>query len=179
MLKQILEFLISIFSGRKNEEKQPVPEQVLTKEKKIMSDKPYLITEVEILRNVKKEDMPADHQANLEALLEKINKIRYAWGKPMRVNSGYRSKADQIRIYKELAEQRKQEFVESKVPMGSAHLKAAAVDISDPDGSLYQWTRDNQTLMEEIGVWMEVADDQPRVHFQIYPPKSGNRWFSP
>ncbi len=145
-----------------------------------MSDeKPYLITESEILRNVKKEDMPEDHQTNLEELLKKINKVRYAWGKPMRVNSGYRSKADQIRIYKELAEQRKQEFNEAKVPMGSAHLKGAAVDISDPDGSLYDWTHDNEALMEEIGLWMEVKDDQPRVHFQIYPPKSGKRWFSP
>ncbi len=141
--------------------------------------KPYLITQKEILRDVQVDAMPEDHQANLKELLAKINKIRYAWGKPMRVTSGYRSRADQIRIYKELAAQRKQTFDEAKVPMGSAHLKAAAVDISDPDGSLHAWTMANEALMEEIGVWMEVKDDQARVHFQIYAPKSGNRWFKP
>jgi hypothetical protein len=186
MIQKILEFLISIFSSKKVEQKQPVQEPVLIKESPKVSEKPYLITESEILKAVKKEDMPEDHQKNLEELLEKINKVRYAWAKPMRVTSGYRSKDDQIRIYKELNEQRKKAaekagkpFVETATPWGSAHLKCAAVDISDPDGSLYQWTRDNEALMEEIGVWMEVKDDQARVHFQIYPPKSGNRWFSP
>ena len=179
MIQKILEFLISIFSSKKVEQKQPVQEPVLIEESPKVSEKPYLITESEILKAVKKEDMPEDHQKNLEELLEKINKVRYAWAKPMRVTSGYRSKDDQIRIYKSLAAQRGQTFDESKIPWGSAHLKCAAVDISDPDGSLYQWTRDNEALMEEIGLWMEVKDDQARVHFQIYPPKSGNRWFSP
>ena len=179
MLKEILEFLLSIFQPKKAEEKPIVKEQVLTKEMPVSEQKPYLITESEILKAVKKEDMPEDHQKNLEELLEKINKVRYAWGKPMRVTSGYRSKEDQIRIYKDLAAQRKQVFDESKIPWGSAHLKCAAVDISDPDGSLYDWTHDNEALMEEIGVWMEVKDDQARVHFQIYAPKSGKRWFSP
>lgn len=138
-----------------------------------------MISQKEILGTTKLEDMPQDHQVNLKELLEKINKIRTAWAKSMTVTSGYRSKADQLRIYKSLAEQRGQVFDESKVPWGSAHLKCAAVDIADPDGSLYKWTHDNESLMEEIGVWMEVKDDQKRVHFQIYAPKSGNRWFNP
>lgn len=141
--------------------------------------KPNLIKESEILGKVARESIPEDHQKNLDELLEKINKIRYAWGKPMRVTSGYRSKEDQIRIYKDLAEQRGQTFDPNKIPWGSAHLKCAAVDISDPDGKLYDWTHENKALMEEIGVWMEVKDDQKRVHFQIYAPKSGNRWFNP
>lgn len=148
--------------------------------------KPYLITEKEILKGVKREDMPEDHQKNLDELLEKINKVRYAYNKPMTPTSGYRSKDDQIRIYKELNAQRKaaaekagKTFVETKTPWGSAHLKGAAVDISDPKGDLYKWTHDNEDKMEEIGLWMEEKDDQARVHFQIYPPASKKRWFKP
>jgi uncharacterized protein YcbK (DUF882 family) len=144
-----------------------------------MSDQKIYFKDSEILGTTKVEDMPADHQANYKELLIKISKVREAWGKSMRVTSGYRSKADQIRIYKDLAKQRGQVFDENKIPWGSAHLKCAAVDISDPDGSLYDWTRANEDKMAEIGVWMEVKDDQARVHFQIYPPKSGNRWFKP
>jgi uncharacterized protein YcbK (DUF882 family) len=144
-----------------------------------MSDQKIYFKDSEILGTTKVEDMPADHQANYKELLVKISKVREAWGKSMRVTSGYRSKADQIRIYKELAAQRKQTFDESKIPWGSAHLKCAAIDISDPDGKLYDWTRENEAKLAEIGVWMEVKDDQARVHFQIYPPKSGNRWFKP
>lgn len=179
MLKWILELIIRLSKSNKVKEKQAVIEHIPTKEPVVSNEKPYLITEKEILRSNKREDMPEDHQKNLDELLEKINKIRYAWNKPMRINSGYRSKEDHIRIYKELAVQRKQVFNPDKIPWGSAHLKCAAVDISDPDGSLYAWTHTHKALMEEIGVWMELADDQPRVHFQIYPPKSGNRWFGP
>lgn len=144
-----------------------------------MEPKPYLITELEILNKTKKEDMPKDHQDNLIVLLERINKVRYAWDKPMKVTSGYRSKDDHIRIYKDLAVQRGVVYDEAKVPMGSRHLQAAAVDISDPGGVLYKWVKDNIALIEEIGLWMEEADDQARVHFQIFPPKSGNRFFKP
>lgn len=141
--------------------------------------KPYLITEKELLKNYKRENMPEDHQKNLDELLEKINKVRYAYNKPMSPTSGYRSKEDQIRIYKELAVKRKKEFKESDIPWGSAHLKGAAVDISDPKGELDQWCHDNEDKLAEIGLWMEEKDDQARVHFQIYPPASGKRWFKP
>lgn len=140
-----------------------------------------MITLEEILMGrIKFEDMPADHQANCQELLEKINKVRTKLAKPMHVNSGYRSKADQIRIYKDLAAQRGKPFDEAKIPWGSAHLKCAAVDIADNEArDLYQWCQDNEDFLAEVGLWMETKDDQKRVHFQIYAPRSGNRFFNP
>lgn len=133
----------------------------------------------ELLGQNKLEDQSIEIQGNLKILLEKINKVRSAWNKPMTVTSGLRSKEHHIQIYKNLAKQKGKVFDLSKVPMGSAHLKGAACDISDPDGSLYRWVQSNIKLMEQIGLWMEEKDDQPRVHFQIYAPKSGNRFFKP
>lgn len=176
MISAIIDFILSLLKPKQVEQKQEVKEP--TEIPKVES-KPYLIKESEILRKTKKEDMPKEHQDNLEVLLERINKVRYAWGRPMIVTSGYRSMKDQIRIYKALAVQRNVPYDESKVPMGSKHLSCAAVDISDKDGKLYEWVQANEKLMEEIGLWMEAKDDQARVHFQIFPPRSGNRFFNP
>lgn len=138
-----------------------------------------LITLEELLKGTKLDTIPAEHQANLKELHKRINLIRQAYGKGMTPTSGYRSKEDHIRVYKELAIKRNVPFDETKIPWGSQHLKGAAVDISDPDGKLYAWTEQNTKLLEEIGLWCEVKDDQRRVHYQIYPPKSGNRFFKP
>lgn len=138
-----------------------------------------LITFEELLKGVKLDTIPAEHQANLKELHKRINLIRQAYGKGMTPTSGYRTKEDHIRVYKELAIKRNVPFDETKIPWGSQHLKGAAVDISDPDGKLYAWTEQNKKLLEEIGLWCEVKDDQRRVHYQIYPPKSGNRFFKP
>lgn len=103
---------------------------------------------------------------NLNTLLERINKIREAWGKPMTITSGLRSQADQQRI-------------NPKAPK-SNHLIGAAVDIEDKDGSLAQWNQDNVKLLESVGLWCEHPDNTPGwEHYQIYPPKSGNRFFHP
>ena len=138
-----------------------------------------LITFEELLKGTKLDSIPAEHQANLKELHKRINLIRQAYGKGMTPTSGYRTKEDHIRVYKELAIKRNVPFDETKIPWGSQHLKGAAVDISDPDGKLYVWTEQNTKLLEEIGLWCEVKDDQRRVHYQIYPPKSGNRFFKP
>lgn len=123
--------------------------------------------------------IPESHQNNLNTLLQKMNIIRKEWAKPMLVTSGYRSEEDHIRIYKELAEKRKETFNKDKIPWGSQHLKGAAVDISDPDGKLFDWCKANIKLLEDTGLWLEEKDDQKRVHFQIFPPKSGKRFFYP
>lgn len=124
-------------------------------------------------------DLSIAQQHSLEDLQKKINVIRDAWGKPMTITSGFRSELEHIRIYSELAFKRKIPFDRSKVPMGSAHLKGCAVDISDLDGSLYDWCVKNTKLLEDTGLWCEIKDDQRRVHFQTYSPKSGNRFFTP
>lgn len=116
---------------------------------------------------------------NLVELLEKMNKVRALWNKPMTVTSGFRSKEDHLRIYKEQAEKAGKVFDEKKVPMGSKHLYGQACDISDPDGKLFDWCKENEAKLAEIGLWMEEKDSQKRVHFQIIAPKSGNRFFKP
>lgn len=134
-----------------------------------------MITREEL--NPKGHPLDAEQSKNIEILLSRINEVRQARGVPMIVTSGFRSLEEHKAIYLKLAKQRGVSNI--RVPMSSNHLKAAAVDISDPDGSLYQWTRDNEALLAKIGLWMEIKDDQKRVHFQIFPPKSGDRWFRP
>lgn len=138
-----------------------------------------MVTLKELLKGADFNVLPKEHRDNLMDLLEKINKVRQAWGKPMFVTSGYRTMNDHIRIYKELAKKRNLQYDESKVPMGSLHLKGAAVDISDPDGKLFEWVLLNVKLMEQLGLFMEEKDDQKRVHFQLFAPKSGKRFFKP
>ena len=123
--------------------------------------------------NSKKFKTDSTIDANLLVLLERINKIRTAWGKPMSVTSGLRDLADHKRIYHERG------IFDDKIPMHSQHLLGAAVDIDDPDGSLFNWCKDNVQLLEQVGLWCEEKDDQHRVHFQIFPPKSGHRFFYP
>ncbi len=136
-----------------------------------------MISREELLKGA---SIPNEFMANFEELYTKINKIRSAYGKPMFVNSCFRSKDDQIRVYKQLAKSRGIPFDETKIPWGSAHLKAAAVDIADDSNfSLHKWCVKNEKLLAEIGLWCEVQDDQRRVHFQIFPPKSGKRFFNP
>lgn len=106
----------------------------------------------------------SDISKNLGVLHERINKVRTAWGKPMVVTSGLRSAADQARI-------------NPKAPK-SNHLTGSAVDIGDPDGTLYAWTLSHLALMKEIGLWIEQGT-HGWVHYQIVPPRSGNRVFIP
>lgn len=135
---------------------------------------------LELLSGHNVSDVPHDYQLNLEELLKKINFIRAAWNKPMLVTSGFRSEQDHLRIYSVINAKRKEKDLDPITPpMGSAHLKGAAVDISDPDGSLMKWTKANETLLETVGLWVEDENTQTRVHFQIYAPHSGRRFFKP
>lgn len=135
-----------------------------------------MITLKELVVN---QTIPEEHQANLIVLLDHMNQFRTMWGNPMTVTSGYRTKEHHIEVYKHLAAKRGVPFDLAKVPMGSKHLTGEACDIHDPDGLLYAWCETNVSILEDIGLWCEVRDDQPRVHFQIAPPKSGSRFFKP
>lgn len=104
--------------------------------------------------------------ANLKMLLDRINKVRAEWGKPMTVTSGLRSQADQARI-------------NPSAPK-SKHLLGAAVDISDPHGELKAWLKAHPEVLVNSVLWCEAAESTPTwCHFQCIPPKSGNRWFAP
>lgn len=129
------------------------------------------------LKELNPHSFPTDAEidANLATLLERMNKVRTAYNKPMTVTSGLRSKADQIRIYNQ-----KGITDLKKIPLASKHLIGAACDISDPKGVLAKWVQENMPLMEEIGLWFEDFKSTPTwVHFQIQPPKSGARIFKP
>lgn len=133
------------------------------------------------LQELNPKNFPLDktQKDNLINLHEKMNVVRSVYGKAMFVTSGYRSKEDHVRIYREIAQRKHVEFEASRVPMGSAHLSGCAVDIADADGKLMKWCRDNESKLAEIGLWIEDDPTTPRVHFQTYAPKSGNRFFKP
>lgn len=133
-----------------------------------------MISMEEILNHKYELDKQSDEiQKNLLELLEKVNKVRTQWGKPMIVTSGLRSMEDHLRIYKE-----KGITDPAKIPMKSKHLYGQAVDISDPDLELTKWLKDNPKVLEDIGLWCEEGNKN-WVHFQIVPPASGHRWFLP
>lgn len=113
-------------------------------------------------------------QNNLQELLVKVNKVRTAYGKPMIVTSGLRTKQHHLEIYA------RKGIYPPKVPMKSNHLSGRAVDFADANGELKKWVKANIKLMEEIGLWMEdFSATKTWCHFQINPPKSGNRFFMP
>lgn len=113
---------------------------------------------------------------NVVVLHERINIVRKKYGKPMLVTSGVRSIEDHKRIYMEIA--KRKGISNPRIPMGSQHLKGAAVDISDPKGELYAWCKANESVLIEAKLWCEEGT-RGWVHFQIVPPASGKRWFLP
>lgn len=134
-----------------------------------------MLTLQELLGKYELKQLPKDHQDNIVILLEKMNKIRTAWNQSMIVTSGYRSMEDHLRIYKN-----KGITDPSKIPMKSKHLFGQAVDVSDPQRKLQEWCRTNVKILEDVELWMESFDATPNwCHFQILPPKSGNRFFIP
>ena len=133
-----------------------------------------MISWKEILNGYKEEDIPKDVLANLKELHRRINLVRDLYGKPMKPTSVYRSMEDHLRIYKEKGITDK-----AKIPMKSKHLFGEAIDVYDPKGELMDWCMSHVSDLETIQLWCEERDSTPRVHFQIVPPKSGNRFFKP
>lgn len=124
-------------------------------------------------------DQSPEIQANLQDLLEKVNKIRELWAHSMTVTSGLRSMEHHLEIYKAKGITDK-----SKIPMKSKHLYGEAVDISDPKQELQEWCKANEDKIREIGLWMEsFAATKNWVHFQIKPygsyKEGGSLWFNP
>lgn len=139
-----------------------------------------MISMQEILKTAKFEDQSSEIQMNLLILLERVNKVRTAYNKPMTPTSGLRTMEDHLRIYREKAEKAGVPFDESKVPKLSRHLFGMAVDIYDPNQELQKWCLENVSLLEKIGLWMEhFSTTHNWVHFQICPPGSGDRFFFP
>lgn len=107
---------------------------------------------------------------NLTELCARLNRVREAYAIPMTVTSGLRSQAQQDGLIA---------AGKSNAPK-SHHLTGEAADILDQSGRLKAWVKANLELIEQIGLWMEDFAHTPNwVHFQITPPRSGNRFFIP
>lgn len=109
--------------------------------------------------NPKGYKLTPDQQHNQDKLHYKMCIFRYKYNKPMISTSGVRSHKEHIKIYEDLG------VSFDKIPMGSNHLKAAAVDIRDTDGSLYKYCIENENLLRKLGLWIE-RDTDGWVHFQ-------------
>lgn len=126
-----------------------------------------MITMNEILMGRQKEsDLTQEQKNNAKILLERINKVRAKYGKPMKVNDGIR-------------------VVQGSGAAKSNHFIAAAIDIDDDDTLyMWKWCLANLDFLVEVGLWLE----DPRwthgpngtwMHFQIFAPKSGKRIYIP
>ena len=109
-----------------------------------------MITWKEMLCTYKESDIDPAHLPNMKDLHEKIQRLRTAYGKAMKITNCYRSLAHHLRIYKDKG------ITDKKlIPMKSKHLEGLAVDIADPDGKLMAWAKANIKILEEIGLWCE------------------------
>lgn len=103
---------------------------------------------------------------NLVKLIQAVNPIREAWGKPMSVSSCYRPEA-----------------INSSVggAKASAHMMCQAIDIVDKDGKLAEFILNNLDFVKECGI-LGIEDPkytQGWVHLSIRPAKSGKLVFIP
>lgn len=119
-----------------------------------------MITASEILKG---KQCPANLQANLDELLRRVNILRGIYGKPMIVNSGYRTREENTRI---------------GGATNSAHLYCQAVDFRDYSRDLSNWCLANQSVLEECQLWAELPSSTPTwLHLQSRPAK--HRVFEP
>jgi len=128
-----------------------------------------MITKAELLMGRDKthaDEYTQEISDNLDILLEKINKIRAAYGKPMTVNSGWRPAG-----------------INAATPGAakmSKHCLGLAVDIADYSGELFAWCLDNLQLLQDLDLYLEDKRwTKTWTHLGIGAPKSGKRIFVP
>ena len=128
-----------------------------------------MISMSEILKNrAQLEDLSPQIQQNLAILLERINKVRSEWAKPLKVNDGLRITPGGGAVH-------------------SNHLIGAAIDIDDDSqGTLWKWLMQDEQmqLLKDVGLWVEHGNYTHNtsgtwIHFQIYPPNSHKRIYVP
>jgi hypothetical protein len=103
---------------------------------------------------------------NMASLLASVNFLRAVYGKPLKVNSGYRP-----------GKYNKAAGGAAKSP----HLMCQAIDLDDDkDRTFASWCLSHLDLLTELGLYMEdPAYTDGWVHLQILRPVSGNRVFVP
>jgi hypothetical protein len=96
-----------------------------------------------------------------QKLVDALQCVRDAWGRPMQVNCGYRCPAHNHAV--------------GGAP-DSAHLTGEAADIADVDGLLKLWLTEERLIA--FGLWMEDPQATPTwAHLQVRPAR--NRIFAP
>lgn len=126
-------------------------------------------------------EVPQDVFPNLEVLCSKLTLFENEYGESFKVTSGWRSNDDMVRIYQEKNKDRISRGLDPvPVPLHSAHRKAAAADLYDPDGYVKAWIDRNLSFVVQVGFYFEdFKYTNGYVHCQIIPPKSGLRFFRP
>lgn len=126
-----------------------------------------MISLKELLHGHNISDLTTEQEHNLVELQRRMNIIREAYGKPMTVTSGFRTRLDQERINPKVTK--------------SKHLEGKAVDILDNDGSLNQWCKDNDDILRKAELYLEERQGNWQ-HFQSAPFGSYTGktvWFKP
>lgn len=123
-----------------------------------------------LMGRIKPEDMEKEHHENMMDLLGKVNQVRERYGKPWKINDGFRRAQDRPKN-------------------GSAtswHYKGAAIDVDDNDaGDFAKWCvePDNLKFIASLDLYMEdprwTNGNGSWVHFQSKAPRSGKRVFVP
>lgn len=131
--------------------------------------------------NPKKHILTPEQELNLQKLMDVCQKIEDEFGSLLVINRGFSTAAEQRAIYDVINAGRKVKGLPPvKVPMGSAHMKAAAADISDVTGALYKWLESKLDLRTQLGMAMEDKAFTPTwCHVQTYLPSSGHLIFKP
>ena len=114
-----------------------------------------------LMGRAKLEDLSNELCWNANVTVTRANELLEAFGKYRKVNSGYRRPSDNVAA--------------GGAPK-SKHMSCQAVDLSDPDGKLHKFCKENPQLLETIGFWCEERQGGWQ-HLQIVPPKSKKRWF--
>jgi hypothetical protein len=160
-MKWLIDLLIRCFGSKKDRIEPVVKETTVTR--------PYLVTKAEVLMGrdaLYPSEYTQEISDNIDNLLVPINEVRYAYGKPLHVNSGWRPAA----INEKTANSGK----------ASNHMKGLAVDFADPNGELREWVLANLPLMASLGLYFEdFRWTKGWVHFQIVAPGSKHRIYVP
>lgn len=134
-----------------------------------------MLTMSELIRNKDFDSLPLNIKSNLTLLLDRINKLRELWSKPMIVTSGLRTMDEHLAIY---AEKGITDIL--KIPMKSSHLTGQAVDIQDKTFALTKFCKQNDfEILKACELFAEDDMSVFRIHLQINAPRSNSRFFKP
>lgn len=105
-------------------------------------------------------------------LMQKVNRFLNQIGiTEAKVNSGFRTTGNNSKT-------------KGAAP-NSNHCQCLAIDINDPDGSLWNKCMENLQIAKDEGIWFEhkwwtsSEENGGWIHMQGIPPKSGNRIYIP